>query len=137
MDYSPRATRAFADRALAGARSNQIKIAETLSGGRKRAGLYLPAAGRDHVRITIQADYGDEVSINTDVISAEQAAVTLQIKNPIYDSVAEFEEVTLTIDKARELGWALITMADAVEFVSAPVTEVLSALNYPGGHSTN
>jgi len=89
------------------------------------------------MRISVQADDGDEVSINTDVISAEQAVVTLQIKNPIYDSVAELEEVTLTIDKARDLAWALLTMADAVELVSAPVTEVLSALNYPGGHTTN
>jgi hypothetical protein len=43
----------------------------------------------------------------------------------------------LTIDKARELAWALLTMADAIEFVSTPVTEILSALNYPGGHTTN
>jgi hypothetical protein len=71
------------------------------------------------------------------VISIEQAVVTLRIENSIYDSMAELEEATLTIDKARELAWALLTMADAVEFVSAPVTEGLSALNYPGGHSTN
>jgi hypothetical protein len=58
------------------------------------------------MRIVVQADDGDEVSINTNVISAEQAVVTLQIKNPIYDSVAELEEVTLTIDKARDLAWA-------------------------------
>ena len=51
--------------------------------------------------------------------------------------MVELEEVTLTIDKAPELAWALLTMADAVEFVSAPVTEVLSALNYPDGHATN
>jgi hypothetical protein len=89
------------------------------------------------MRITVQADDGDTVSINTDGICAEQAVVILRVENPIYDSVAEFEEVTLTIDKARDLAWALLTAADAVEFVSAPVTEVLSALNYPGGHSTN
>ncbi len=39
------------------------------------------------MRIAVQGDDGDEVSINTDVISAEQAVVTLQIKNPIYDSL--------------------------------------------------
>ena len=89
------------------------------------------------MRISVQADDGDEVSINTDVISAEQAVVTLQIKNPIYDSVAELEEVTLTIDKARDLAWALLTMADAVEFVSAPLTEVLSALQHSDGQRTN
>ena len=89
------------------------------------------------MRIAVQADDGDEVSITADVVSAEQALVTLQIENSIYDSVAELEEVTVTIDKARELAWALLTTADAVKFVSAPVTEVLSALNYPGGHTTN
>lgn len=89
------------------------------------------------MRIAVQADDGDEVSITADVVSAEQALVTLQIENSIYDSVAELEEVTLTIDKARELAWALLTMADAVEFVSTPVTEILSALNYPSGQATN
>ena len=51
----------------------------------------------------------------------------------LFCRVAEPEETMLTIDKARELAWALLTMADAVEFVSTPVTEILSALNYPGG----
>ncbi len=77
------------------------------------------------MRIAVQADDGDEVSINTDVISAEQAVVTLRIENPIYDPVAELEEVTLTIDKARKLAFALLTMADAVEFVGTPGAEVL------------
>jgi hypothetical protein len=89
------------------------------------------------MRIAVQADDGDAVSISSDVISAEQAVVTLQIENPIYDSVAELEAVTLTIEKARQLAWALLTMADAVEFVSTPITELLSALNCrgrPGAH---
>jgi len=89
------------------------------------------------MRIAVQADDGDEVSINANVISAEQAVVTLQIENPIYGSMVELEEVTLTIEKARELAWALLMTADAVEFVSTPVTEVLSALNYPGGCTAN
>lgn len=89
------------------------------------------------MRIAVQADDGDAVSISSDVISAEQAVVTLRIENLIYESVAELEEVTLTIDKAREVAWALLTTADAVEFVSAPVKEVLSALNYPGGPGSN
>jgi hypothetical protein len=80
------------------------------------------------MRIAVQADDGDEVSISADVISAEQALVTLQIESALYDSVAEPEAVTLTVDKARDLAWALLTMADAIEFVGAPVTEVLSAI---------
>ena len=82
------------------------------------------------MRIAIQADDGDAVSITADVISVEQAVVTLQIGNPIYDSVAELEAVTLTIEKARELAWSLLAVADAVEFVSTPITEILSALNH-------
>jgi hypothetical protein len=81
------------------------------------------------MQIAIQVDDGDEVSISADVISTEQALVTLQIENALYDSVAEPEAITLTVDKARDLAWALLSMADAIEFVSAPVTEVLSAIN--------
>ena len=89
------------------------------------------------MRIAVQAEDGDAVSISSDVISAEQAVVTLQIENPIYGTVAELEAVTLTIERARDLAWAILTMADAVEFVSAPVTEVLSALSYPGSRTAN
>jgi len=89
------------------------------------------------MRIAVQADDGDAVSITANVISVEQAVVTLQIGNPIYDSVAELEAVTLTIEKARELAWSLLAVADAVEFVSTPITEILSALNYPGFRTPN
>jgi hypothetical protein len=81
------------------------------------------------MQIAIQVDDGDEVSISADVISAEQALVTLQIEAALYDSVAEPAATTLTVDKARDLAWALLSMADAIEFVSAPVTEVLWAIN--------
>jgi hypothetical protein len=115
------------------AQDDPIKIAETSSASNKRNRLLSPGNGDITMRIAIQADHGDEVSINTNVISVEQAVVTLQVKNPIYDSVAELEEVTLTIDKARDLAWALLMTADAVEFVSSPVTEIRSALNHSGG----
>ncbi len=80
------------------------------------------------MRIAVQADDGDEVSISADVISAEQALVTLQIENALYGSVTELEAVTLSIHKARELARALLSVADAIEFVSTPGGQVRSAL---------
>jgi hypothetical protein len=72
------------------------------------------------MRISVQADGGDEVSISADFISVEQATVTLEIENAFYDSQTELESVTLSIDKARELARALLSVVDAIEFVKAP-----------------
>jgi len=72
------------------------------------------------VRISVQADEGDEVSISADFISVEQATVTLEIENTSYDSQPELESVTLSIDKARELAKALLSVVNAIEFVKAP-----------------
>ena len=41
------------------------------------------------MRIAIQADDGDEVSITADFVSVEQAIVTLEIENGIYNSESE------------------------------------------------
>jgi hypothetical protein len=68
------------------------------------------------MRIAIQADDGDEVSISADFLSVEQAIVTLEIENILYSEV-ELDSVTLTIDKARELARALVSVADAIESV--------------------
>jgi hypothetical protein len=72
------------------------------------------------MRIAIQADDGDEVSITADFVSVEQAIVTLEIENRIYNSGSEIETVTLTIDRARELAKALLSVVEAIEFVSTP-----------------
>jgi hypothetical protein len=72
------------------------------------------------MRIAIQADDGDEVSITADFVSVEQAIVTLEIENGIYNSEREIETVTLTIDRARELARALLSVVEAIEFVSTP-----------------
>ena len=68
------------------------------------------------MRIEVQADDGDEVAISADFVSVEQAIVTLEIENMLYNEV-ELDSVTLTIDKARELAKALISVADAIESV--------------------
>jgi len=72
------------------------------------------------MRIAVQADEGDEVSISADFVSIEQAIVTLEIENSLYDSQVEIETVALTIDKARELAKALLSVAEAIEFVRTP-----------------
>ena len=72
------------------------------------------------MRIAVQADEGDEVSISADFVSIEQAIVTLEIENSLYDSQIEVETVSLTIDKARELAKALLSVAEAIEFVRTP-----------------
>ena len=72
------------------------------------------------MRIAIQADDGDEVSITADFVSVEQAIVTLEIENGIYNSESEIETVRLTIDRARELAKALLSVVETVEFVSTP-----------------
>lgn len=72
------------------------------------------------MRIAVQADEGDEVSISADFISVEQAVVTLEIENALYNSQIEIETVTLTIDKARELAKALLSVAESIEFVRTP-----------------
>ena len=51
---------------------------------------------------------------------AEQGIVTLEIENAIYSSALEIKSETLTLGKARELANALLSVVDAIEFVSKP-----------------
>jgi hypothetical protein len=69
------------------------------------------------MRIAVQADDGDEISITADFLSVEQAIDTLEIENDLYSEVSEIDSITLTIDKARELANALLSVADAIESV--------------------
>jgi hypothetical protein len=106
---------------------NPIKSGITYSFSRKECIVFLPRmflVGDGSMRIAIQADEGDEVSISADYISAEQAIVTLEIENAIYNSEIEIEAVTLTIEKARELASALLSVIEAIEFVRTPTNLV-------------
>jgi sulfite reductase beta subunit-like hemoprotein len=78
------------------------------------------------MRIAIQADDGDEVAISADFLSVEQATVTLEIENALYSEISEFDSVTLSIDKARELANALLAVTEAIESVSKPAAELIS-----------
>jgi hypothetical protein len=70
------------------------------------------------MRVAVRADDGDEVSIYADRLSVEQSLVTLVIENGLYGAATELESVRLTIDNARELAIALISVADAIELAS-------------------
>lgn len=70
------------------------------------------------MRIAIQADDGDEVSIKADFVSAEQGIVTLEIENALYNSALEIKSVTMTLEKARELANALLSVVASIEFIS-------------------
>ena len=74
------------------------------------------------MRIAVQADDGDEVSISADFLSVEQATVTLEVENRLYSEVSEFDSVTLSIDKARELANALLVVAESIESMLHPIT---------------
>lgn len=67
------------------------------------------------MRISVCADEGDEVSISADFISVEQGVVTMEIENALYNSEPEVETVTLTVDKARELAKALLSVVGGIE----------------------
>jgi len=72
------------------------------------------------MRIVVEADNGDEVSICADFVSLEQAIVTLEIENALYSETSEFDSITLTIDRARDLAAALLSVAEAIEAASGP-----------------
>ena len=82
--------------------------------------MYFLTKEKYPMRISVQADEGDEVSICADFISVEQAIVTLEIENTFYNSQTELESVTLSIDKALELAHALLSVVNAIEIVKVP-----------------
>ena len=59
------------------------------------------------MRISVQADEGDEVSICADFISVEQAIVTLEIENTFYNSQTELESVRCRPETGWNLGSAI------------------------------
>jgi len=83
------------------------------------------------MRIAIQADDGDEVSIYADLLALEHGLITLEIENQLYSEISEFDSVTLTIGKARELAAALLTVAQDLEFVRGTTASKLAALVLP------
>ncbi len=78
------------------------------------------------MRIIVQADHGDAVAICADFLNVEQAVIILEIENQLYNAISELETVTLTVDKARDLAAALLTVADDLELVRRAHPELVN-----------
>ena len=63
----------------------------------------------------IQADDGDELGVHAFQLSAQQTVVRLEIDNPAYRDGGDSDWITLTAERARRLGHALIAMADHID----------------------
>jgi hypothetical protein len=67
------------------------------------------------MHVVIAADDGDRVSIHVDGLAVEQAVVRLELDNPAYSQMSDFDCVSLSVEQARELGRALIMAAEVVD----------------------
>jgi hypothetical protein len=67
------------------------------------------------MRVIVCADDGDQIAIDADDVATEQAVIRLELQNPTYNETSDFECVTLTINRARELAGALLTISEAIE----------------------
>lgn len=70
------------------------------------------------MQTVIQADDGDLITVRADDMSIEQLTVRLELESPAYDGAGQYEELTLSTRRARELGKALIQAAELVELNS-------------------
>jgi hypothetical protein len=66
------------------------------------------------MHIKIQANDCDQTAISAQVVSAQMAFVTFKPDNSRYHSK---EALTLTGDDARQLAKALLSAADAIDFM--------------------
>jgi hypothetical protein len=67
------------------------------------------------MRIIVRADDGDQITVNADDIATEQRIIRLELHNLAFNAVEDFELVTMTVERARELACALLTIAEAVD----------------------
>jgi hypothetical protein len=65
------------------------------------------------MRIVVCADDGDEITVNVDELGAEQRVIRLELHNFMFGDIGDYEAITLTIERARELASAILTIADA------------------------
>ena len=69
------------------------------------------------MRINTQAGDCAQAAISAEVVSSELAFVRFEIENLFSDRETVFKAVTLTDDQARELAGALLSAADAIDFM--------------------
>jgi len=87
------------------------------------------------MRVIVCADDGDQIAIDADDVATEQAVIRLGIENLTYSDAIDFEGVTLTTRRARELAAALLTFAETIErYHSRPWRDPLLRMTAEGVH---
>jgi hypothetical protein len=66
------------------------------------------------MQIVVCADDGDQITVNVDDLATEQRIMRLEFHNLVFDEIGDFEPITLTIERARELASAILSIADAL-----------------------
>src|SRR6202051_1864401 len=74
--------------------------------------------GTMQMQRVIKADDGDLIPSPADDMSIEQLTVRLELESPAYGGAGDFDQLTLSPRRARELGKALIQSANLVELNS-------------------
>jgi hypothetical protein len=75
------------------------------------------------MQVIVRADDGDQIAIDADDVATEQAVIRLAFANPTFNEASDFDGVTMTTARARELAAALLTIAEAIESYHAPAWE--------------
>jgi hypothetical protein len=68
------------------------------------------------MRFVIQAEDGDVISVNNNVLGIEQELVHVQLDNPLYHD-GEIDGFSLSVDQARKLARALLAASRLIENV--------------------
>jgi hypothetical protein len=68
------------------------------------------------MRFVIQAEDGDVISVNNNVLGIEQELVHVQLDNPLYQE-GEIDGFSLSVDQARKLARALLAASRLIENV--------------------
>ena len=67
------------------------------------------------MRIHINADDGDQITINVDDFATEQQIIRLEFVNLSYINEEEIEPIEMTTRRAREFAAALLKITDLIE----------------------
>ena len=67
------------------------------------------------MRMIVRADDGDQITVDSDDLATEQRIIRLELHNLTFGDVEEFESISMTVERARELASALLTVADAID----------------------
>jgi hypothetical protein len=70
------------------------------------------------MRIVVRADDGDQITVKADDLATEQRIVRLEFHNLTFNEIDDFESITLTVERARELASALAIIAASVDDVA-------------------